>query len=83
MTTGYPHANGIHSEVHDLLHPNMKCNPLNNYPVNVKDATAAVLLKGLNQKTPPPKPKSAKMCPNFFLKKRHNFGLKRHNFKSV
>ena len=43
VTTGYPHANGIHSEVHDLLHPNMKCNPLNNYPVNVKDATAGLI----------------------------------------
>ena len=45
---------------------------------------ASVLLKGLNPKAPPPKPKSAKKRPNFFLKKkRHNFGLKRHIFKSV
>ena len=40
----------------------------------------AVLLKGLNRKAPPPKPKSAKMRPNFFFKKTPQFSPKTPHF---
>ena len=42
--------------------------------------TESVLLKGLNRKAPPPKPKSAKMRPNFFFKKTPQFSPKTPHF---
>ena len=44
-------------------------------------SSTSVFLIVLNREAPFFMPKSAKSAPNFFSKKRHNFGQRRHNLR--